>query len=247
MNRTLGLVALLGLGIGVVCLSLAWAIGGRDFRTMVAEDRFGWRSCGDDAVAAGPERRLAWTGGDTIDVTTPVPLRLIAGDSGEVRDSGEVVMRGDPDTIAHLRLRGGRLFSCGRPGAGPVDVELPARALRHVRISGSGTVTLDKLSQRELGLAISGSGDIQAQGTVERVSAEISGSGNVRLADLALKRLKTRISGSGRVEAGPTDEADIHLSGAGTVKLLTRPAALHTKVSGSGRIIQSSVESADKK
>ena len=241
MRRTLGLVAITGLSIGVVCLSLAWAIGGRDFRTLVAEDRFGWRACDDDAVAAGPERRLAWTGGDTIDVTTPVPLKLIAG------DGGEVILRGPPDTIAHLRLRGGRLVSCGRLGAGPVDVELPARALRHVRISGAGTVTLEKLSQRELGLNISGSGDIQAQGTVERVSAEISGSGNVRLADVALKRLKTRISGSGRVEAGPTDEADIRLSGAGTVKLLTKPAALHTKVSGAGRIIQASAESAEGK
>jgi hypothetical protein len=242
MNRTLGLVALFGLTIGVVCLSLAWAIGGRDFRTMVAEDRFGWRSCDDDAVAAGPERRLAWTGGDTIEVLTPVPLRLVAG------DGNDVVLHGTPDAIAHLKLRGGRLFSCGRSSAaGPIEVELPARALRHVRISGAGTVTLEKLSQRELGLAISGSGDIQAQGTVERVSAEISGSGNVRLADVAMKRLKTRISGSGRVEAGPTDEADIHLSGAGTVKLLTKPAALHTKISGAGRIIQPSVESADKK
>jgi Putative auto-transporter adhesin, head GIN domain len=242
MNRTLGLVAVSGLSIGVVCLSLAWAIGGRDLRSMIAEDRFGWRSCDDDTVAvAGNERRLPWTGGDTIEITTPVPLHLVAG------DGGELVMRGTPDTIAHLRLRGGRLFSCGRLGAGPVDIELPSRALRHVRISGAGTITLEKLDQRELGLAISGSGDIQAQGTVERVSAEISGTGNVRLADVALKRLKTKISGSGRVEAGPTDEADIHLSGAGTVKLLTRPAALHTKVSGAGRIIQPSVESADKK
>ena len=243
MLRPLALVAVSGLSIGVVCLSLAWAIGGRDLRSMIAEDRFGWRSCDDDTVAlAGPERRLPWTGGDTIEVTTPVPLRLTVG------DDGDVVMRGTPDAVAHLKLRGGKLFSCGRPSAaGPIDIALPARALRHVRISGAGTVTLEKLDQRELGLAISGSGDIQAQGTVERVSAEISGMGNVRLADVALKRLKTRISGSGRVEAGPTDEADIHLSGAGTVKLLTRPAALHTKVSGAGRIIQPSVESADKK
>ena len=241
MNRTLGLVALSGLTVGVICLSLAWAIGGRDFRTLVAEDRFGWRSCGDDAATAAPERRLAWSGGDTIDGTTPVPLKLSAG------DSGEVVLRGAPDTIAHLRLRGSRLVSCGRLGAGPVEVELPARALRHVRISGAGTVTLEKLSQRELGLAISGSGGIRAQGTVERVSAEISGSGNVGLADVALKRLRTRISGSGRIEAGPTDEADIRLSGAGTVKLLTRPAALHTKVSGAGRIIQAPQEAAEGK
>lgn len=241
MNRTLGLVALAGLTVGFVCLSLAWAIGGSEFRTMVAEDRFGWRSCDDD-TASGPERRLTWTGGDKIEVLTPVPVRLVAG------DGSDVVLRGTPDAVAHLKLRGGKLISCGRhSAAGPVEVELPARALRHVRISGAGTVTLEKLSQRELGLAISGSGDIQAQGAVERVSAEISGSGNVRLGDVTMKRLKTKISGSGRVEAGPTDEADIHLSGAGTVKLLTKPTTLHTKVSGAGRIIQASAEAAEKK
>ena len=79
------------------------------------------------------------------------------------------------------------------------------------------------------------------------MSAEISGTGDVRLADVALKRLTTKVSGSGRIEAGPKDEADIRLSGAGTVKLLTRPTTLHTKGSGAGRIIQPSVESADKK
>ena len=243
MNRILGPIALIGLGVGVVCLSLAWAIGGReDFRRMIAEDRFGWRSCDDDVAAAGPERRLTWTGGDTIEVTTPVPLRLIAG------DGGDVVMRGHArrDRASGAARRQAALL---RPPqrSGPVEVELPARALRHVRISGAGNVTLEKLSQRELELAISGSGQIQAQGSVERVSADISGSGNVRLGDLAMKRLTTKISGSGSVEAGPTDEADIHLSGAGRVSLLTRPASLHSKVSGSGRIIQPSVESADKK
>ena len=243
MPRTLVRIAVGGITVGVLSLAIAWALAGRDLKTMIAEERLGWRSCGDDTVAAaGPERRLPWAGGDTIEVLTPVPLRLVAG------DGSDVIMRGTPDAIAHLKLRGGKLFSCGRRGAsGPIEIELPARALRHVRISGAGTVTLEKLSQRELGLAISGSGDIQAQGSVERVSADISGSGNVRLADVALKRLKTKISGSGRVEAGPTEEADIHLSGAGTVKLLSRPTTLHTKVSGAGRIIQPSVESADKK
>ena len=69
----------------------------------------------------------------------------------------------------------------------------------------------------------------------------------MRLGDLAMKRLTTKISGSGSVEAGPTEEADVTLSGAGRVNLLTRPATLHSKVSGSGRIIQPPVESADKK
>lgn len=244
MRSTLGWIATIGLGVGIVSLALAWAIGGRDLKRMIAEDRLGWRACDDSTVAAsGPERRLPWTGDDTIDVVMPVSLRLTpaAGD--------EVVLRGAPEAIAHVQLRRGRLFTnCRRLGSSqPIEVELPARALRHVRISGAGTVALEKLDQPRLALTISGSGQIQAQGAVERVSATISGSGDVRLGDLATKQLTTKISGSGSLEAAPKDEADITLSGSGRVKLLSRPASLHTKVSGSGRITQPTVESADKK
>ncbi len=242
MNRLLARTAVVGLGVGVASLSLAWALGGREeIRSLIAAERLGWHSC-DTVAVAGPERRLPWTGGDTIEVTTGVPLRLIAS------DGSDMVLRGTPATIARLQLRGGRLLSCGRVDAsGPVEVALPARALRHVRISGTGNVTLVKLDQRELSLRISGSGQIQANGSVERVSAHISGSGDMRLGDVATKRLDAKISGSGRIEAAPKDEADIHLSGAGTVQLLTRPASLHSKLSGSGRITQPSVEAADKK
>jgi putative autotransporter adhesin-like protein len=240
MNSILARTAVIGLGVGIVSLALAWALGGReDIRRVIAEERFGWQSC-DTVAAAGPERRLPWTGGDKLDVTTPVPLRVT------LRDGGDVVLRGTPAAVAHLGLRGGRLFSCGRL-EGPVEVEVPARSLRHVHVSGTGNVTLEKLDQRELELRISGSGQIEAHGSVERVSAHISGSGDVRLGDLAMKRLTTKISGSGTVEAGPKEEADITLSGAGTVRLLTRPASLRSKVSGSGRIIQPPLESADKK
>jgi hypothetical protein len=241
MNSTLGRIAAVGLGVGVVSLSLAWALGGRDdFRRVIADERFGWRSCDDAVAVAGPERRLPWNGGDKIEVTTPVPLRLIAG------DGGDIVLRGTPAAVAHLQVRGGKLFSCGRPD-GPVEVTLPARALRRVRISGAGDVTLEKLDQRELELRISGSGQIEAHGAVERVAAHISGSGDVRLGDVAMKRLDARISGSGSIEAGPKDEADVTLSGAGKVKLLTRPATLHSKVSGAGRIIQPQEVAGEKK
>lgn len=241
MNSILARTAVIGLGVGIVSLSLAWALGGRDdIRRVIAEERFGWHGCDDTVAVAGPERRLPWTGGDKIEVTTPVPLRLTAG------DGSDVVLRGTPAAVAHLQVRGSRLFSCGRL-EGPVEVALPARALRHVRISGAGDVTLEKLDQRELELGISGSGQIEAHGTVERVSAHISGSGDVRLGDVAMKRLGAKISGSGSIEAGPKDEADVTLSGAGKVKLLTRPASLHSKVSGAGRIVQPSLESADKK
>ena len=127
MNRTLGLVAVSGLSIGAsACRSPGQSAAAT--RSMIAEDRFGWRSCDDDTVAvAGNERRLPWTGGDTIEISDlAVPLHLVAG------DGGEFVMRAARPTrsraFAVARWQG--LFSCGRLGAGLVDIELLLRA-RH--------------------------------------------------------------------------------------------------------------------
>jgi len=233
MPRTLGWIAVVGLGIGVASLSLAWTIGGRDLRRVLADINPDLRSCDDSKVAGPAERRLPWTGDDTVEVVMPAALRLIAG------TGSEVIVRGAPQTIAHLQLHGGRLSAdCRLRSSQPIEVELPARALRHVRISGSGRVALEKLDQPELTLTISGSGHMQAKGAVERVSATISGSGDIRLGDVTLKRLTTKISGSGDLEAAPKDEADVTISGSGHVRLLTRPANLRSKLSGSGRITQ---------
>src|SRR5262245_54838700 len=115
MNSILGKTAVIGLGVGIVSLSLAWVLGGRDdLRRVIAEDRFGWHSCDDSVAIAGPERRLPWTGGNRIEITTPVPLRLVAS------DGNDLVLRGTPAAVAHLQVRGDKLFSCGRPD-GPVE------------------------------------------------------------------------------------------------------------------------------
>ena len=63
----LGKIAIGGIGVGLVSLSLAWTIGWRELRNTIAERDFSWRSCDAGKVAvAGPERRLPWTGDDTI-------------------------------------------------------------------------------------------------------------------------------------------------------------------------------------
>lgn len=235
MSRTLGWIAATGLAVGVVSLSLAYMAGGSELERLFNRSRFTLQSCGDDsAPGKGSERRLAWSGGDAIDIALPASVRLRAG-AGD-----EVIVRGSPDTIAHVQLRGGRLsLDCRWLAASrTIDVDLPDRAFRAVRISGSAKVNLENLNQPELALAISGSGNVRAQGAVDRLSATISGSGDARLAGVALKQLTAKISGSGSIEAAPRDEADVHISGSGNVRLLTRPVRLKTHVAGSGRISQ---------
>lgn len=240
----LGKIALGGIGVGIVSLSLAWAVGGRELRHTLAEDGFSWRSCdAAKAAVAASERRLAWTGDDAISLSLSVPVRLVPG-AGK-----DLVLRGPPGTIAHLELKGGRLRADCRnlPDGQMVTVELPPRALRSVRLSGSATAIIGPLDQTALALTVSGSGHVQIMGSVERMTVTIRGSGDIRLADLAMKRLTTEIAGSGNLEAGPKEEADITIAGSGNVRLLRRPATLNTKISGSGRINQPPLEAADRK
>src|SRR5262249_385387 len=154
------------------------------------------------------ERRLAWTG-DAIDIALPGTVRYRSG------EGSDIVVRGAPGTIAHVEMRGGRLMiDCRwRTSSRDIEVTLPGQTLRRVAISGSAKRDMDKLSQHELALAISGSGSVRAHGEVDRLSIKLAGSGNAQLAELAAKRLTVEIAGSGNVGAAPQDDANIHISG----------------------------------
>ena len=151
-----------------------------------------------------------------------------------------IVVRGSPDLVAHVEVRGSRLvLDCHGWTAGrDLEITLPGRAFRDIRLSGSSKLVMENVSQPNLALRISGSGSVRVQDSVDQATIKVSGSGEARLGDLAMKQLTVDISGSGKVEAAPKDTADVRISGSGDVKLLSRPANLTSKVSGSGRISQ---------
>ena len=243
MSKYLGRIAIVSLTIGVASLALAWAFGGRDLARLLDRSTFLAGSCGDStAKASDSERHLAWAG-DAIDIALPAIVRYRSG------DGSDIVVRGAPDAIAHVELRGGHLTLNCRWHASSRDIEviLPGRPLSRLGISGSGRVAMEKLAQPDLRVSISGSGSITAQGAVDNLALTISGAGKARLGEVAVKQLTIEVSGSGNVEASPSDEADIRISGSGKVHLLTRPARLNSKVSGSGRITQPPLEAQGKK
>jgi hypothetical protein len=243
MVRTLGWIAAGGLGVGVVFLSLAWATVGSDLRRGVDlgfDMPFG-RSCEKNGATAS-ERRLKWDGGDTVNIAGFATVHYRGG------EGDEVIVRGAPDLVANVEVQGGRItLNCRGAGSRAVDITLPGRVFHKMHLSGSGKVLLENVSQSDLALAISGSGSLRAQGSVDRLTVSISGSGNAKLGDLAVKQLTVKVSGSGNIEAAPKDSADINVSGAGDVRLLTRPGQLRSHVAGSGRITQAPLESADGK
>src|SRR5262245_3841405 len=243
MSHYLGRIAAVSLTIGVLSLALAYAFGGRDVIHLLDRSSFTLQACGGDAKAGESERRLAWSSGDSIDIALPAVVHYRSG------EGSDIVLRGAPDAIAHVEVRGGRLVLNCRwyTSSRDIEVTLPGQTFRRVAISGSAKLDMDKLSQRELTLAISGSGSVRANGTVDRLSVKLAGSGNAQLAEIAAKRLTVDIAGSGNVEAAPQDEANIHISGSGNVRLVSRPARLKSHIAGSGRIIQAPMEAAEGK
>jgi hypothetical protein len=243
MIRALRWIAALGLGIGVLSLAAAYAVDGRGFDRIWNSAGLGLHACDEGGVPGGPERRLAWNGNDAIEISVPSTVRWRRG------DGSDIVVRGSPELIAHVVLRGTHLvLDCNwRAGKRDIEITLPGQTFRRIGLSGATRLQMENLRQSDLALRLSGSGNIRAQGAVERMSVTISGSATARLADVALGILTLKISGSGEVEAAPTETADVTISGSGNLKLLSRPLHLNSKISGSGRISQTTAEASDRK
>ena len=245
MVRPLAWTAIGGLSVGVVSLSIAYAMGDGAVHRLVNPITYLTSSCSGIGVASTTqsERRLAWSGGDTVEIAVPATVRYRGG------DGDEVIVRGPSDVIAQVAIDGSRIRLDCRIQARlrEIEVILPGRKFSRVALSGSGRLIMENVNQPELAVRVSGSGDIRAQGKVDHITVTIAGAGRARLADLATQQLTVKVSGSGNVEAAPTEIADIDLSGSGNVRLLTHPAQVRSHVSGSGRITQAPLEAANGK
>jgi hypothetical protein len=239
MIRKLGWLAAGGFAVGIVAFSLAAALGAHELEGWnLGRILSSFNSCHDDNDAkidpTVTERRWAWDGGDTVEIAVPGTVHYRGG----IGD--QVIARGAPETLAHLRIRNGTIdSSCyGRWARNDLDITLPGRVFRSVDMAGSGRLIMQDVNQPRLDLSIAGSGSVRAQGSSDRVNLSIAGAGNAKLAELTIKRLDVHVAGSGNIEAAPQDEVNVNIAGSGDVRLLSDPPQVHTDIHGSGRVIR---------
>jgi hypothetical protein len=107
-----------------------------------------------------------------------------------------------------------------------------------ISTNGSGNITgQDPINSNEaVDLRISGSGSIQVQLKVQKVSAEIAGSGSMNLSGTA-NEFKSGIYGSGDIKAGnlQTEKSWVAIAGSGNVEVFANNS-LDVKVMGSGDV-----------
>jgi len=105
-------------------------------------------------------------------------------------------------------------------------------------VSGSGTMTIDRLETNNLDTEVSGSGELLIfNGVADHANADISGSGRIDLFGLITKTANTKISGSGSVKLHATDELNSKITGSGSVYYKGNPV-VNSTVSGSGKVIR---------
>src|SRR5262245_39799590 len=133
--RTLGWIAIGGLGIGFASLSLAYELGGQRHLP------FDLASCGEVAKGSPSVRHLAWDNGDTIELSLPGTVYFHGG------QGSDIVVRGSPDLVAHVEVKGGRLkLDCyGWTVGRDLEITLPGRAFRDIRIAGSGKLVMENV------------------------------------------------------------------------------------------------------
>jgi hypothetical protein len=215
MAHKLATIAVIGLTASAVCMGAAAAIGGKDF-----SDGFDDFSLFDSKPrceaangATATSRDLDWDGSDQFGLAVTGHASYTRGGESRMHVSG------DPQVLAHLRLRDGILeMDCRgwRSRAHDLAITLPGRNFRKFSILGGGNLALDRLDQDDVKIEIDGAGDVKANGRIGDLKMTINGSGNADFDQLLSRQAKAEIHGSGSIRAkGKIDDLDIRIAGSG--------------------------------
>ncbi|MBN2348562.1 MAG: DUF2807 domain-containing protein [Bacteroidales bacterium] len=106
-------------------------------------------------------------------------------------------------------------------------------------VSGSGSISFEKLAAENVESTITGSGNISLSGngdSVEDLDVNITGSGDFNSTQLSAKEADVTITGSGKAKVFVTDKLDTRITGSGSVYYKGQPL-INASSTGSGKTI----------
>jgi len=233
MSRKLAVIAILGIGVSVVCMGAAAAIGGSMLGNLDFIAPGDGPRCKTIAGATATSRTLDWDGSDHVGLALRGNARYRPGTDDKVHVSG------DPQVLAHLEVDQGNVqLDCRGWGSRTkdLDITLPGRIFKRFEIAGTGKLTLDALDQQDLKVEMAGIAKVEANGRVENLDIEMAGIGHADFAKVSGSKARVELAGVGKADIAPIDEAHIEIAGPGEVRLHTNPKKLDTEIAGPGRI-----------
>lgn len=120
-------------------------------------------------------------------------------------------------------------------GSGALDAERIQAGQLALGASGSGDFRIGELQADELEVSVSGSGRYKLGGNVRRQALSVSGAGQVDALGLASQEAVVRISGTAEVNINVQQSLNLHISGAGKVRYQGSPQITQS-ISGIGQV-----------
>jgi putative autotransporter adhesin-like protein len=176
---------------------------------------------------------------DRIEVAESMDVQVVPGDGREVRVAAgehviDRVVTESSGGVLKIDIRD-RGIVIGPDPLNDVSVQVPASELASVIVEGSGDVTLEGLDQEALELRVQGAGDVEASGTVDRLTASIQGAGDARLSQLRTRTAEVEVQGAADAELNVSEELDVSVQGAGDVSYAGNPE-VRSNIEGAGDI-----------
>jgi len=226
-------IAVLGLVTSAVCMGAAAAIGGGSLAGAGLEGLFdhGPRCPRIDGATA-TSRDLDWDGSDKVELVVFSDASYTPGTDMKLHASG------DPQVLAHLRIRNGKIdLDChGWRDRDQIKLILPGREFRKFAIAGRSDLKLDRLNQSSLKAQIAGTGTMMANGRIDDLDIEVAGIGHADFGKVTGRNAKVKLAGVGSADIAPTDSAKIKIAGPSTVNLHSDPKQLDTEIAGPGSL-----------
>jgi hypothetical protein len=242
------LLALVGIG-GAVAL-VGNDVRAHDWTWVVTDDAPGDSNFRLERGEVQPDvsRTIAWAGGDRLSIDVPGEVTYVQGAEAGIR------ITGPKDVVDSIRFNDGRLsmVSDDRNDRGYIrwtgtgihvwsetealKIVVTAPAVKSFEMGDDGWLQVRDFDQPTLDIVVQGEGGIQVAGRTDKVTVTVNGDGDADLDELLVRQAEITVPGHGDVRVGPTDRADIDISGRGDVTLTRNPAQVNQSITGWGEV-----------
>ena len=169
--------------------------------------RIGWPVRTTDRAVPGStapprtSRELDWDGSDKVELVAFSDASYTPGAGTKLHASG------DPQVLAHLQIRDGKIeLDCrGWRDRDKIKLILPGREFRTFAIIGRSDLKLDRLNQSHMKAKIAGTGTIKANGRVDDLSIEVAGIGHADFGKVTGRSAKVELAGVSSADIAPTE------------------------------------------
>jgi len=255
MIRNLLVITGVGFLLALVGIGGAFALVGNDVRThdwtwVVTDDAPGDSSFRLERGEVRPDisRTIAWSGGDHLAIDVPGDVSYVQGDEAGIR------ITGPKDIVDSIRFNDGRLtmISDDRHDRGYIRwtgsgirawsesealrIVITAPSVKTFEMGDNGHLRVRGYDQPTLDVILQGEGAISVAGRADKATVVVNGDGDANLDDLRVSEAVVSVPGRGDVRVGPTDRADIDISGRGDVTLTRNPAQVNQVITGWGEV-----------